>query len=144
PLPTTVNGTTMTSDGALGSAFLGGDASSRAETAAVANLGHKADDLQVAYAYDEGGTLDLTVLGFRIKGLDPTKLEPIILGAWLSANTAGVKTTTSTISGMAVKTVVYGDEGPTEYVFIRGDSVYVVETANQSLAAAAIAAMPAS
>ena len=42
----------------------------------------------------------------------------------------------------ALKEVVYGDDGATEYVFIKGDSVFVVETTDAALAAATIAAMP--
>jgi len=141
-LPTAVNGTPLAAQSALGSSILGADPSSRAPGASVSTLGHKPDDLQVAYAYDESGTLDLTVLGFRIDGVDPQQLEPIILDAWLSSGAAGVKTTSATVSGSEVHEVVYGDEGPTEYVFIRGDSVFVVETTDSSLAAATIAAMP--
>jgi hypothetical protein len=141
-LPTSVNGTPLAAQSALGSAILGADPSSRALGASVGTLGHKSDDLEVAYAYDESGSLDLTVLGFRIAGVDPKKLEPIILDAWLSSNAAGVKVADATVGGVPVKQVTYGDDGPTETIFIRGDSVFVVETSDASLAAATIAAMP--
>jgi hypothetical protein len=35
----------------------------------------------------------------------------------------------------------YGDSGPNEYAFVRGDSLFVVETADQSLAANVVTAM---
>jgi hypothetical protein len=36
--------------------------------------------------------------------------------------------------------VSYGDSGPNEYAFVRGDSLFVVETADQSLAANVVTA----
>ena len=112
----------------LGSTILGNDPGSRSFAAAVSTLGVTPAKLELAFAYDEAGSLAVTVLGFRIPGISPTKLRPLVLETWLSATAPGVKSSSVTIGGIATTKVTYGDEGSDEYVLVRGDAVFVVET----------------
>lgn len=142
-MPHSINGTTLTIQSATSAASLGSDSSSRALGAAMTSLGKKPGDLEIAEAYDASGALALTVLGFRVAGVDATKLRSVVLDAWLSTNTPGVTSSSVSLSGTASTKVDYGDGGPNDFVFVHGDSVFVVVTADQSLAANAVAAMAA-
>lgn len=145
-LPATIAGIDLTKQSATGATTLSSGPSGRALDAAVVSFGKKADELELGVAYDEAGSLDLTILGFRLPGVAAEKLETAILGAWLEADVAGVKTSSVDLSGIAATLVSYGDEGPDEYVFIEGDTVFVIETSDRSIAttaAGAIAGSPA-
>jgi hypothetical protein len=142
-MPHSINGTTLTIQSATNAASLGSDSSSRALGAAMTSLGKKPGDLEIAEAYDASGALALTVLGFRVAGVDATKLRSVVLDAWLSTNTPGVTSSSVSLSGTASTKVDYGDGGPNDFAFVHGDSVFVVVTADQSLAANAVAAMAA-
>jgi len=142
-MPHAVNGTTLTVQSTTNATSLGGDPSSRALNAAVMSLGKKPGDLEIAEAYDASGSLALTILGFRVAGVDPTKLRSVVLEAWLSINTPGVTSSSVSLSGTSSTKVSYGDGGPNDFVFVHADSLFVVVTADQSLAANAVAAMAA-
>jgi len=142
-LPTVVNGTELTITSAKGTSALGNGPTTRALAAAITGAGKSPDDLELGYAYDAAGENAMTILAFRLPGVDPAKLQTIVLDSLLVANTPGVKISTVTLSGTTVTKVDYGDEAAFEYVFTRGDSVFVIETTDEAMAAAAIAAMPA-
>jgi hypothetical protein len=142
-MPHTINGTVLTIKSATNAASLGGDPSSRALSAAMTSLGKKPGDLEIAEAYDPSGALALTVLGFRVPGVDPVKLRSVVLEAWLSTKTPGVTSSSVTLSGMPSTQVSYGDAGPSNYVFVHGDSTFVVVTNDQALAVSAVAAIVA-
>ena len=142
-MPRTINGTVLTITSATNAASLGGDPSSRALSAAMTSLGKKPGDLEIAEAYDPSGALALTVLGFRVPGVDPVKLRSVVLEAWLSTKTPGVISSSVTLSGTPSTQVSYGDAGPSNYVFVHGDSTFVVVTNDQALAVSAVAAIAA-
>jgi hypothetical protein len=140
-MPTSVDGSTLTVQSAVDATSLSGDPGSRALNAAVVNLGKQASDLEIAYAYDESGTLDLAILGFRVDGVAAADLQAAVLTAWLAADTPGVDRSTLTWSGTEVTVVSYGDEAADEYVVSLGDSVFVVETVDAAVAQSAVAAL---
>ncbi len=142
-MPRSVDGVTLTVESATDATSLSSDPSGRALDAAMTSLGRKPSDLEIAIAYDAAGSLDLSVLGFRVAGVDPATLRPLVLDTWLAAGTPGVTTTTASLSGIAATKVSYGDGGPDAYLFVRGDSVFLVETSDASIAAKAVGAMPA-
>ena len=142
-MPRAIDGTVLTIKSATNAASLGGDPSSRALSAAMTSLGKKPGDLEIAEAYDASGALALTVLGFRVPGVDPVKLRTVVLEAWLSTRTPGVTSSSTTLSGTPSTQVSYGDGGPSNYVFVHGDSTFVVVTSDQALAVSAVAAMAA-
>jgi hypothetical protein len=142
-MPHAVNGTTLTMESAKGATSLGGSPNSRALNAGVTSLGKKPGDLEIADAFDASGSLALSILGFRLPGIDPAKLRSVVLDAWLSVKSSGVTSSSVSLSGTPSTKVSYGDGGPDQYVFVYRDSVFLVVTADQSLAASAVAAMAA-
>ncbi len=140
-MPHAVNGTTLTTESATDATSLGNSPNNRALDAAVTSLGKQPTDLEVAEAYDASGSLALSVLGFRIAGIDPTRLRSLVLDDWLSAGTPGVATSSVSLSGTPSTQVSYGDGGPDEYVFVHSDSLFVVETSDESLATGVVTAM---
>jgi hypothetical protein len=139
-MPHKINDTALTVEADLGSSILGTDPGSRSFAAAVATLGITADKLEVAFAYDEAGALPLTVVGFRLPGVAVAKLQPLVLQAWLSTLVPGVKSAPVTLGTVAATKVSYNDEGADEFVFTRGDAVFIVETSDEAMATAAAAA----
>ncbi|MGO9181073.1 MAG: hypothetical protein ACLQHS_17695 [Candidatus Limnocylindrales bacterium] len=142
-MPHAVNGTTLTVQSATDATSLGTTPSNRALDAAMTSLGKTPADLEVADAADASGALALSVLGFRVAGVDPAKLRTVVLDAWLSINTPGVTVSSVNLAGTPATVVAYRDSGPSEYVLVHGDSVLVIETADQSLAANVVAALSA-
>ncbi len=140
-MPKSVNGTALTTQSARGpfSALISSPGA-RALDAAVAALGKKPSDLEIAESADSGGALDLSVLGFRVAGIDPAQLLPAVLDGWLSSKSPGVKTATVTLVGTPTTEVSYGS-GSKDYVFVHGDAVLVIETADPAVPAEAVAAI---
>jgi hypothetical protein len=140
-MPATVNGVTLTVQSAVDATSLSSGPDGRALNAAVVHLGKLASDLEIAIAYDESGSIDLTILGFRVDGITGADMREAVLTAWLSAGTPGVTTATLGWSGTAVTKVSYGDDGADEFVLIVNDSVFVLETADAAVAQSAAAAL---
>jgi len=140
-VPTTIDDSVMTIQSAVDATSLSSGADGRALNAAITHLGKQPSDLEIVYAYDESGTTDLVILGFRVDGLAPADIRTAILGAWLAANTPGVVSTNLDWSGTAVTKVSYGDEAADEYVFTVNDSVFVLETVDATMAQGATQAI---
>ncbi len=141
-MPRLVNGTTLVVESATGDQVLGTDAASKALVSALDSFGRKPTDLQIAQAYDASSTLDLTILGFRVPGISAAKLQPAVLQTWLFAGATGVTTKEATVSGVKVTEVTYGGSTSVSYVAARKDAVIIVQSADATLAAAALAALP--
>jgi hypothetical protein len=140
-MPTSLDGTALTTDSATDAATLGSGPGPRALGAAVKSLGQDPAALEIAAAYDPTGTLTITVLGFRVPGLAPDQLQPAVMSAWLAADTPGVTTSSTTLSGYPTTKVSYGDGGDDEYLFPYKDALIVIETSDATLAAKAAAAV---
>ncbi len=140
-LPKSIDGTTLTIDSAKDTTSLGTGPAARALTASVKKLGKKSADFEIAAAYDPNGTLKVQVLGFRLPGVDPAKLEPIVLNAWLAADVPGVTKTNVKLAGHDALKVSYGDGGNDEYLLTYHDALFLIETADASLAEKAAAAI---
>lgn len=139
-MPTSINGTKLTVITVLDATSLGRAPSNRALDAGVTKLGLKPANLELADAVDQAGTLQVSVVGFRLPGLDPARLREVVLDSLLAASTPGVTQTPVTLSGVQATKVSYGDSGPSEYLFIHGDSLFLVETSDETLAGDAVAA----
>jgi hypothetical protein len=140
-IPQTVNGTALTVRSITDAINIANDPPGRAIDAAVLSLGKQPTDLEIGYAYDASGTVDLTIIGFRISGISPEVVRPIVLQTWLANQAPGVTTTQVNLSGTPVTQVSYGDKGADEYLFVFHDSVFVVETADSALATQAVVAI---
>jgi hypothetical protein len=140
-LPATLDGVPLTVESAVDATSLSSGPDGRALNAAVVHLGKLPSDLEIAIGFDESGSLDLTILGFRVDGISAPEIRAAVLSAWLSAGTPGVATTSLEWSGIDVTKVSYGDDGLDEYVITVSDGVFVLETADAALAQSAAAAL---
>ena len=133
-MPTSIQGTPLTSDSATGDQGLLGDPASRALAARLVNLGANLDDLEVSRALDYTNTLDIAVYGFRLPGFDTEKLKTAVLEAWLGSKGPGVKQTTVTLGGKRLIKIDAGTQGPLDYVYATSDHVIVIDTADPAAA----------
>jgi hypothetical protein len=145
PTPGAASGSTiaLTVDSASASDVFAqaNDPGTRALSARIRTFGKTLDDLQYAEAFDESGTVNVAIRGFRLPGVDPAKLHAAIVETWLSSTAAGVKTDQVTIAGKPVTRIDYGDQSALEYVVQVGDVVIVVEADDPAVAKAVIAAL---
>ena len=139
-MPTSVGGTTLTVQSTTAADALT-DPTSRALTAELRNLGANPANLQIAQAFDETNTIDLTIFGFRLVNGDGAKLKAAIIQTWLSAGAPGVKQTEATLGGKKLTKIDYGDEGTVEYVYGGSNYVIVLETADPNIATEAAGAL---
>ena len=112
----------------------GQDPSSRALAARIRALGATLDSLQIAQAFDQTGSIDLSIIAFRLPNADGLKLRAAIIETWLSAGAVGVKSTPVTLAGKSLTKIDYGDGNTIEYVYSRADYVIVIDTADVGIA----------
>ena len=141
-LPHSINGTPFTTQSLTGTDAIGTDPASTALAASIKGFGKTPADFQVAEAYDDSNTIAVTVIGFRLTGVDATKLRQAIIASWLAAAASGVTTAPQTIAGKAVIAVDYGDGGPLDYVYVKGSTVFDVSTGDPGLAASVLGLLP--
>ncbi len=141
-LPHLVNGTPFTSQSLTGADALGTDGSSVSLAASIKNFGKVPADFQVAETYDASGTVAVTVIGFRLVGVDGVPLRQAILASWLAAAGSGMTTAPATVAGKSVIKVNYSDGGPLDYVYVHGATVFDVSTADPTLAATVLKLLP--
>ena len=138
-MPTSVQGTPLTVTSYTGDQAFSATPASRALAAHLQSLGAKLTNVQFAQASDDSYSIDVTVFGFRVPGLDPAKLKAAVLEAWLGANGPGVKQTPITLSGKSLIKIDYGTGGPIDYLYATPDHVIVIDTADPNAATEAAA-----
>jgi hypothetical protein len=141
-LPTKVGDVTLLVDSATGSTVLGGDPGSRAILAALRAEGLEPDAFLYAQAVDEQGMTDLSVLAFRVEGMELPKVQDLVLNSWLAASGAGVTRTPVTLGENEWIRVDYGDDLGKWWVRAADGQVQVISTADEELAKQAAAAIP--
>ena len=140
-LPKSAGGTPLTVQSASADTIFGTDPNSRALSARIRTMGAQLSDLQIAQAYDDTGTIDLSIIGFRLPGKDGAALRSAVIETWLSADVAGVTKSEVTLGGKKMTKIDYGDEGTTEYVYSGADYVIVIDTADTAIATEVAAAI---
>lgn len=141
-LPTKVGSVALTVDSALGTTILQDDQGSRAITAALRAAGKGQDALRLAEAYDSTQASDLNILAITVDGMDVTKVRQLVLDSWLAASGAGVTQTPVKLGGKDYTKVNLGDSGPLDYVRTANSVVFVITTADGTLADQAAALLP--
>lgn len=141
-LPADLNGTSLTRESWTGDVVLGDDTWSKSVTSFLTKAGKAAADLQVAQAYDVAGSLDLNAGAFRVAGIEGTALRDAVIAAW-KGDFPGLKVASATIAGLDVTTGDFGDGGVNSYWYVRDGVVFDIETSDQAIAQAALAALPA-
>jgi hypothetical protein len=139
-LPTTLGGVALTIESQAGTDL---EAESAAFDAFLAGLGKTRADFSVASAYSPGG-LEAAVGAWRVKGADPALLLPGFKTAVQASSTTPLAKVEETLAGRAVTRI--GDPGQLTqgplYVFVRGDTLWFVQTTERALAEEAMEKLP--
>ena len=144
-LPASVKGTALEAQSVTGDDGLidpqGGDAWSAAMTTFLTAKSKAATDLQYAFASDPAQAIDISVGVYRVTGVDGPPLRDALVQGW-KALAPDVKLSNVTLAG---KDVMKGDDGadyPFSYLYVQGALVYEIYTSDETLATAALAALP--
>ncbi|MBA2380517.1 MAG: hypothetical protein H0V73_00265 [Chloroflexi bacterium] len=124
----------LTIQSASATDVFGDDPSSRALAARIRALGSSLDQLQIAQAFDESGSIDLSIVAFRLPKADQAKLRAAVIETWLSAGADGVTKSSVTLSGKSLTKIDYGDGSTIEYVYGKDDVVIVIDTSDVQVA----------
>ena len=133
-MPTDIGGTPLTIQSNSATEIFGDDPSSRALGARIRAIGGTLEELQVAQAYDDTGSILASIVGFRLPDADGAKLRAAIVETWLSAGNDGVTTSTVELGGKSLTKIDYGDDGTVEYVYGKDDYVIVIDTSDVAIA----------
>jgi hypothetical protein len=140
-LPTRAGDSDLVVESFAGATAIGDDAASSALVTALEKIKKTPDDLQIAQAYDGARSLDLYVYVFRVPGVKPAVLAPIVIDNWLAPADTGAKSARATVAGKAM-TKVTVPQGGADYVYQHGDVVFDIETSDAALAAEVAKLLP--
>ncbi|MFL5679788.1 MAG: hypothetical protein ACJ77B_04235 [Chloroflexota bacterium] len=141
-LPTRAGDSDLVTESIAGSTAIGDDATSSSLVTALEKIHKTPDDLQIAQAYDAARTLELYLYVFRLPGVKPSVLAPIVIDNWLAPPDTGAKSAKATIGGKAMTKVTVEQGGGVDYVYQHGDLVFDIETSDAALAAEVAKALP--
>ena len=117
--PKEIAGKTLQVLSMSGTDFMGANPAGDAIQPVLTQLGKSPSDLSVAF----GGTEDLAVIAFRIKGIAAEQF----LGAYTQTAAQGATITDASFGGKSVKKVVTTDQPPTTtYLYLKNDVIWTV------------------
>jgi len=105
-----------------GSDFLGSNPAGNEIGPILTRLGKSPSDLSVAF----GGTTDIAVIAFRIKGVPADQF----LTAYTQAAPQGASITDASLGGKSVKKVVTPDSATPTYLYLKDDVIWTVSGTN--------------
>ena len=139
-LPTTLGGVSLTIESQAGTDLA---TESAAFDAFLASLGKSRADFTLASAYSPGG-LKAAVGAWRVNGADSALLLPGFATAVQASSTTTLAQVEEIVAGRAVNRI--GDPGQLTqgplYVFVRGDTLWFVQTTERALAEEAMNKLP--
>jgi hypothetical protein len=139
-LPTTLGGVSLTIESQAGTDLA---TQSAAFDAFLAGLGKTRADFALASAYSQGG-LEAAVGAWRVRGADPSLLLPGFTTAVQASSTTPLVQVEEIVAGRPVNRI--GDPGQMTngplYVFVRGDTLWFVQTTERALAEEAMDKLP--
>ena len=141
-LPTQLNGATLDVQSVTGDdGLIGGDEWSTAMTKFLTAQSKQPADLGYAFASDPSENVDISVGVYRVNGVQAAPLHDALVEGWKGlAPTVKVSEVT-----LGDKKVTKGDDGtdyPFSYLYVRDNVVYEIYTSDESIATAALAALP--
>ena len=98
-------------------------------------------DLHVAQAYDPNQAIDAAVLVYKVDGVEATALRDALIAAW-KGDFPEMTVSQVTVGGKDVTKGDFGEDTITSYLYVSGDVVYDIESSDESIATAALAALP--
>ena len=140
-LPTAINGTTLEIQSWTGDGILTDDAWSTSVTAFLTTQGKTPADLAVAQGYDPNQVLDGSVGVYRATGVAATALRDALVAAW-KGDYPDMTITQVTLGGKEVTKGGFGADTASSFLYIRDDVVFDIESTDEAIATAALAALP--
>jgi hypothetical protein len=141
-LPLEVNGIPLTAESWTGDTLILDDAWSAKLQAFLTSVDKVPADIGFAQAYDpsEAGGLDLSVGVWDLPGVDPVALRDAIIDAW-KGDYAELTLSELTLGGVQVTKGDFGAGQLNSYWYVHDGRVFDIGTADESLAAAALAGL---
>lgn len=140
-LPVTLSETALQVQSWTGDTILTDDAWSTSLTAFLTGAGKTGKDLRVAQAYDPTQALDGSIGVYRVAGIEATALRDALVAAW-KVDYPEMAVSTVTLDGKEVTKCDFGEDTIASYLYVRDDLVFDVETTDEAIASAALAALP--
>ena len=140
-LPAVLTGTPLVSQSWSGDGILTDDAWSTSMKAFLTTAGKTSTDLRVGQAYDPNQALDVSIGVYRVAGVQATPLRDALVTAW-KGDYPDMTVTQVTLGGKAVTKGGFGQDTASSYLYMRGDLVFDIETTDEKIATAALAALP--
>jgi hypothetical protein len=141
-LPTSLNGATLDVQSVTGDdGLLGGDEWSTAIQKFLTAQTKQPTDLGYAFASDPAENVDVSIGVYRVNGVEGGPLHDALVEGWKGL-APDVKVSDITLGD---KKVTKGDDGtdyPFSYLYVRDNVVYEIYTSDESIATAALAALP--
>ena len=141
-LPATLSGANLVVQSWDGGGYLSNDPWSASMLAFLTAACKTPADLHVAQAYDPDQGIDALVYVYQVDGLDGAAFRDALFAAW-KGDFPEMTVSQVTLGGKDITKGAFGDEAVGSYVYVDGEFVYDIETADESLAVAALAGMPA-
>jgi hypothetical protein len=143
-LPTTVNGVTLIHMSTDAVDELSGDAAGQAMTAFLQSQGKQPVDMKIAEAFDPNGLAGVTVVLFRVPGIDAGAVRTAMVTAGLfvpkTATPPPGVPAAATLGGKQVVAIPQGSN--VDYLYAKGDVLYDVRTGDPNLAATVLGGLP--
>jgi hypothetical protein len=143
-LPATLSGANLVAQSWDGDelGYLNDDPWSTSMAASLSAVCKTPADLQVAQAYDQDQTTDVLIYVYRIDGVEAAAMRDALLAAWKS-DYPSMTVSQVALGGKDVTKGDFGEDNVGTYVYVSGDFVYDIETADESVATAVLAGLPA-
>jgi len=141
-LPTTVNGATLDVQSVTGDdGLMQGDEWSAAMQTFLTAQSKQTSDLDYAFAADPTGNVDINIGVYRVNGVEGHPLHDALVQGWKGLSPT-VKVSEITLGDKKVTKCDDGTDSPFSYLYVRDNLVYEIYTGDQSIATAALAALP--
>lgn len=140
-LPTTVSGTALQIQSWNGDGVLADDPWSTAMSAFLTSSCKTPADLHLAQGYDANEALDISIGVYTVDGVAPTTLRGALIEAF-KGDSPDMKVSQVTLGGKEITKGDFGPDVPTSYLWVQEDAVYDIESSDEAIATAALAALP--
>ena len=141
-LPLTLGETPLQVQSWTGETHLSDDPWSTSMTTFLTNAGKTPKDLRVALATDPAQTLDGNVWLYHVDGVKGSAVQDALIAAW-KVDYPEMTVSTLTLDGKTITKCDFGEQAEADYFYMRDDYVFDIETSDEAIAIAALAALPA-
>lgn len=140
-LPTSVQGTALTTTSWLGGTILSTDAWSKSIEGFLTSHELSPNDLKIAQAYDPTGTLDVATVAFEAPNVAASSLVSALVAAWRT-DYPGLQTSTITLGGKKVTKGIFPEQSIASYWYAVNGVAYEIDSSSASVAADVLSGLP--